>query len=99
MIIEKADGSFHAALGGSGGSRIFGAVAQVLVHLERGMNVSAAVEAPRLHDQIFPQNVSLETGFDRSLVKELQDKGHTVVEFDINLGIAEGKYFDEAPFG
>ena len=91
VIIEKADGTFYAALGGSGGSRIFGAVAQVMTHLERGLNVSAAVEAPRFHDQIFPRNVSLETGFDRSLIKDLQSKGHKVVEFDINLGIAEGR--------
>jgi gamma-glutamyltranspeptidase / glutathione hydrolase / leukotriene-C4 hydrolase len=61
-IVEYADGSLYTALGGSGGSRIFGAVAQVLLNMEWGMDVSAAVEEPRLHDQLYPAMVTLETG-------------------------------------
>jgi gamma-glutamyltranspeptidase/glutathione hydrolase/leukotriene-C4 hydrolase len=61
-IVERPDGSLYTALGGSGGSRIFGAVAQVLLNLEWGMDVSAAIEAPRLHDQLYPALVTVETG-------------------------------------
>lgn len=61
-IVERPDGSLYTALGGSGGSRIFGAVAQVLLNLEWGMDVSEAIEAPRLHDQLYPAMVTVETG-------------------------------------
>lgn len=61
-IVERPDGSLYIALGGSGGSRIFGAVAQVLLNVEWGMDISAAVEAPRLHDQLFPAMVTIESG-------------------------------------
>ncbi|KAJ9096809.1 hypothetical protein QFC21_005080 [Naganishia friedmannii] len=60
-IVERPDGSLYTALGGSGGSRIFGAVAQVLLNLEWGMDVSEAIEAPRLHDQLYPAIVTVET--------------------------------------
>jgi gamma-glutamyltranspeptidase / glutathione hydrolase / leukotriene-C4 hydrolase len=54
-IIENADGSFHVAIGGSGGSRIFPAVFQAIVNMDDwGMNVQQAVEFGRLHDQLYP---------------------------------------------
>jgi len=61
-IVEYADGTLYTAIGGSGGSRIFGAVAQVLFNMDWGMDVMNAIEAPRLHDQLFPATVTLETG-------------------------------------
>lgn len=62
MIAEYEDGSFYAAMGGSGGSRIFGAVAQSFLNLEWGMDISEAIEAPRVHDQLFPPTVTIESG-------------------------------------
>ena len=49
-IIEHADGSFYTAIGGSGGSRIFGAILQVLLNLDWGLDVSTAIESGCLHD-------------------------------------------------
>ncbi|KAK4688922.1 hypothetical protein P7C73_g1180, partial [Tremellales sp. Uapishka_1] len=91
-ILEYPNGTLYAVLGGSGGSRIFGAIAQVLINLESGMNLSEAIEAPRIHNQIIPATTTLEVGpegMDEVLVKSLRKKGHDVVPFDINLGIAE----------
>lgn len=84
-IVEHGSGALYASLGGSGGSRIFGAVAQVLLNLDWGMNVSAAVEEPRLHDQLFPAMVTLETAFESEFVDALKERGHNVTMFDINL--------------
>ncbi|KAJ9108666.1 hypothetical protein QFC20_003365 [Naganishia adeliensis] len=88
-IVERPDGTLYTALGGSGGSRIFGAVAQVLLNLEWGMDVSAAIEAPRLHDQLYPALVTVETGFEQEFTDVLREKNHNVTYFDINLGVAE----------
>ncbi|BGP26144.1 hypothetical protein JCM10295v2_005087 [Rhodotorula toruloides] len=79
----------YLSLGGSGGSRIFGAVAQTLLNLDWGHDLSSAVEAPRVHHQLLPAYVSIESTFRPDLVKELKARGHDVTLFDINIGIAE----------
>lgn len=88
-IIEHEDGSFALAIGGSGGSRIFGSVAQTLVNLEWGADLSEAIEAPRIHHQLLPVQVSVETTYDEHILDALRQKGHEVDYLDINLGIAE----------
>ncbi|CAE6430634.1 unnamed protein product [Rhizoctonia solani] len=88
-IMEHASGKFYLTLGGSGGSRIFGAIIQTIVNLDRGMNVSGAIEAPRVHDQLFPTLVSIESGFGDKELEALKQRGHNTSVFDINLGVAE----------
>lgn len=56
-IIETEDGRFILAVGGSGGSRIYGAVAQTLMLLDWGYDLLHAVEEPRVHDQLLPAYV------------------------------------------
>lgn len=82
----------RAVLGGSGGSRIFPSVAQVLINLACGDNLSKAIERPRLHDQILPALTTLEVGpkgVDKNWIKEIQAYGHKIGQFDINVGAAE----------
>ncbi|PWN95389.1 gamma-glutamyltranspeptidase [Tilletiopsis washingtonensis] len=88
-IIEHPDGSFFLSIGGSGGSRIFGAVAQVLYNLDWGMDLSAAIERPRLHHQLLPASVSAETTINEELVEALRARGHDVDMVDINMAVAE----------
>lgn len=54
VIVEDDEGRFRMAVGGAGGSRIFGSVFQVLLNVAEGMDVRAAVEAGRAHDQVRP---------------------------------------------
>jgi gamma-glutamyltranspeptidase/glutathione hydrolase/leukotriene-C4 hydrolase len=56
-IIESDDGRFILAIGGSGGSRIFGAVVQTLLLLDWGYDLQHAVEEPRVHNQLLPAYV------------------------------------------
>ncbi|EMD37801.1 hypothetical protein CERSUDRAFT_50406 [Gelatoporia subvermispora B] len=83
-IIEHEDGSFWLAIGGSGGSRIFGSVFQVILNLGWGMDVSAAVEYGRLHDQLFPSVVDADDVYSRMILDGLREKGHNVTVSDIN---------------
>lgn len=76
-------------LGGSGGSRIFGSVAQVMLNLDWGYDLSHAVEEPRAHDQLLPRYVSVESGYRQDLLDALRARGHNLTLFDINVGIAE----------
>ncbi|KAG8888122.1 hypothetical protein FRB99_004156, partial [Tulasnella sp. 403] len=60
-ILEHESGEVFLTLGASGGSRILGAILQVIIHhLDLGMDISAAVEQPRVHDQLFPMETSIE---------------------------------------
>ncbi|KAJ6593887.1 gamma-glutamyltranspeptidase [Mycena capillaripes] len=75
-IVEHADGSFAAAVGGSGGGRIFGAVFQVLLNLDWGLDVSAAVEYWRVHTQLVPEIVDADLGYPADVLAGLLARGH-----------------------
>jgi gamma-glutamyltranspeptidase/glutathione hydrolase/leukotriene-C4 hydrolase len=84
-------------LGGSGGSRIFPSLVQVLLNLQCGLNLSEAIERPRVHNQIVPPVTTLEVGPEgvkgewRELVDGLEARGHKMGLFDINIAISEGE--------
>ncbi|KAF7361903.1 hypothetical protein MVEN_00534900 [Mycena venus] len=75
-IIEYEDGSFAAALGGSGGSRIFGAVFQTLLNLDWGLDASQAVEFGRVHTQLLPEMVDVDEGYPEDILTGLLVRGH-----------------------
>ncbi|KAH9847137.1 gamma-glutamyltranspeptidase [Lenzites betulinus] len=83
-ILEHEDGSFYAAIGGSGGSRIFPAVFQVLLNMDWNMDASAAIESGRLHDQLFPTMVDADDILSPSLLDTLREKGHNITVSDTN---------------
>lgn len=88
-ILENEDGSFYLAIGGSGGSRIFPAIGSVLTNLEFGLDLSEAIERPRIHHQLLPPQAQVETGFDDDLIQSLKDRGHEVLMTDINWALSE----------
>ena len=80
-IIEHAlNNSFYAALGGSGGAKIFPAIVAVLVNIVDGWadDVSGAVEVPRAHDQLYPLQVEVDETMEADLVEGLRRRGHNV---------------------
>jgi gamma-glutamyltranspeptidase/glutathione hydrolase len=67
--------------GSPGGSHIISTVLQVIVNvLDYGMDVAAAVAAPRLHHQWLPDEVRVEHGFADDTLAALRAKGHRVIE-------------------
>jgi len=66
--------------GASGGPTIISAVFQIISNvLDYNMDVSAAVNAPRIHHQHFPDELVLdEGGFTVEQVRELEALGHAV---------------------
>ncbi|TYJ52700.1 gamma-glutamyltransferase [Cryptococcus floricola] len=84
--------TLYAVLGGSGGSRIFPSIAQVVLNLFSGKDISKSIEEYRLHNQIVPDLTTMEVGPEgenRELVEGLKAKGHKIGEFDVNIGISE----------
>lgn len=95
-ILEHTDGSLYLVLGGSGGSRIFGAVANVILGADDVLSkheqarstdwidISQAVEAPRAHDQLYPSITDLDSTFDQVSLDGLIARGHNITVQDIN---------------
>ena len=78
-IFEHSDGSFLFAVGAAGGTRIYTAVLQtILGALDYGLNVSAAIEAPRAHHTLYPNIADLDNAFKAELVDGLRVRGHNV---------------------
>ncbi len=78
-ILEHEDGSFNVALGGSGGSRIFGAVLQVLLGIDVwGLDASAAIEFGRAHNQLYPALTDVDDTLPAEDIEALRIRGHNV---------------------
>ena len=74
------DGKPFLITGSPGGSRIITTVLQVIVNvIDRGMDVAAAVAAPRLHDQWLPDQIYIEPGFSDEAIAALEAGGDKVV--------------------
>ncbi|WVQ84044.1 gamma-glutamyltransferase [Cryptococcus sp. DSM 104549] len=90
--------SLYAVLGGSGGSRIFPSITQVILNLfshpanARGAHLSEAIEAYRVHNQVVPDLTTLEVGpegVDEVWLGGVEGRGQKVGQFDVNIGISE----------
>ena len=61
-------------------ARIISSTVQSIWHLvEHGMSLAHALAVPRLHDQLMPNHVTFEDGFNRGVVESMAEKGHEVV--------------------
>ncbi len=90
------DGQPFASLGTPGGSRIIGALAQIIINLiDFEMEIDAAIEAPRVH--AFDSTLHVEGRIDETVVDPLRALGHPVKvheDFDNYFGGAQGIVFD-----
>jgi gamma-glutamyltranspeptidase / glutathione hydrolase len=78
--IVLKDGKPYLVTGSPGGSRIITTVLQVVVDvIDRGMDIAAAVSAPRLHNQWMPDQVFAEPGVAEDVIAALQARGDKVV--------------------
>ena len=77
--IVLKDGKPVLVTGTPGGSRIISAVLQVIINtIDHGMDVAAAVAAPRLHHQWLPDEVRVER-LSRGSARRVAAKGHQLI--------------------
>ena len=80
-LVFRADGSPWFATGSPGGSRIITTVLQVLLNrMVHGLNLASAVAAPRIHSQLWPDQLLIEQGLSPDTIKLLEAMGHILVK-------------------
>ncbi|XP_065664293.1 glutathione hydrolase 1 proenzyme [Hydra vulgaris] len=79
VILLDSHKNVRLVTGGSGGSIITTAVAQVIMnHLWFGMSMRDAVQQPRVHSQLVPSVVYVEPRMPEKVLEELKKRGHDV---------------------
>ncbi|KAJ8959097.1 hypothetical protein NQ318_022354 [Aromia moschata] len=79
-ILTDRNGDVKLVVGASGGTKITTSVAQVIMRtLWFGQNIKEAVDAPRLHHQLYPMEVEYEYGNLKQVVEGLKALGHKLI--------------------
>jgi gamma-glutamyltranspeptidase/glutathione hydrolase len=74
------DGVLVMATGSPGGSTIISTVLQIILNvIDHGLNVAEAENAPRAHDQLWPDELRIERGMSPDTIRLLEAMGHKVV--------------------
>ncbi|MDC0534510.1 gamma-glutamyltransferase [Francisellaceae bacterium] len=88
IVLDK-DGKPFLATGSPGGSRIITTVLQVILNvIDHNLNIQTAVSLPRMHNQLWPDEIRLEQGFSDDTIHILEVMGHKVKPIDA-MGSAE----------
>jgi gamma-glutamyltranspeptidase/glutathione hydrolase/leukotriene-C4 hydrolase len=78
VVLDK-NNDVRLVIGGSGGSKIITAVAQVIINnLWINTNIKDCIDAKRFHHQLFPEVLEAEVGTDKPLRAFLLGKGHAL---------------------
>jgi len=85
-IVLDEEGNVRMVIGAAGGKYIATALAQVLMNYYWfGDNLKDAVSKPRLHSQLFPNMVLVESTFPKKYIKGLRKYGHKYFTNDTTL--------------
>ena len=96
-IVLRKDGSLWFAVGARGGPRIISAVMQTVTNvIDHNMDIQAAIDAPRIHHQWFPDELYFEPfGLSPDSKKILESYGHKFAARPGNIASATGIMIDE----
>ena len=79
VFTDQKTGDVRLVIGGSGGTKITTTIALVAIrHLWFGENIKEAIDAPRIHHQLFPDKINYEKNFPKELLDGLAKLGHTL---------------------
>lgn len=95
-IVLRKDGSLWFALGARGGPRIISAVTQSVINvIDHDMDIQAAIDAPRIHHQWFPDQILYEPyGMSPDTLDVLTSYGHRFADQPGNVASATGIMID-----
>lgn len=96
-IVLRKNGTVWFAVGARGGPRIITAVLQTVINvIDHEMNIQQAIDAPRLHQQWFPDEIAFEAyGLSGDTRAALERLGHKFDDKPGNIASATGIMIDE----
>jgi gamma-glutamyltranspeptidase / glutathione hydrolase len=96
-IVLRKDGSPWFALGARGGPRIITAVLQSVINMiDYDMNIQEAIDAPRIHQQWYPDEVIYEPlGMSPDTLRLLESFGQKFADRPANIASATGIAIEE----
>jgi gamma-glutamyltranspeptidase / glutathione hydrolase len=96
-IVLRKDNSLWFALGARGGPRILTTSLQCVINvIDHDMNIQAAIDAPRIHHQWFPDEIVSEPfGMSPDTRKILENMGHIFSAKQSNIASATGIMIDD----
>ncbi|RUS29961.1 gamma-glutamyltranspeptidase [Jimgerdemannia flammicorona] len=98
--IIECDSKFEMALGAAGGSRIVTATLAVILNvLDFNMNIRDAIEASRIHHQLIPNAIYVESGWPEEILKSLRQRGHELIMYDKGIPVSEVQAVMRLPDG
>ncbi|CAL8115600.1 unnamed protein product [Orchesella dallaii] len=78
-IFTDSEGKVRLVIGGAGGTQITTSVTLVAIrNLWFGENIKEAIDARRMHHQLYPMRIDCEAGFSSDIVEGLEAIGHVV---------------------
>lgn len=84
------------SVGAAGGPTIISQTLQNLVNiLDLKMSVEASIAAPRVHHQWSPDELKIEAAIGEDIMAALKERGHTLQENKIGIGVSQGVMWDE----
>jgi gamma-glutamyltranspeptidase/glutathione hydrolase len=91
-IVLDPDGALLLVIGTPGGPTIISTVTQIISNIiDHGMDLAAAIAAPRVHHQAIPDVIKYErAGLAEAVVEELRRMGHELEERTDHSGQAAG---------
>lgn len=95
-IVLKKDGSLWFAVGARGGPRIISAVMQTVINvIDHDMDISEAIDAPRIHHQWLPDQINYEPyGMSPDTMNVLTGYGHRFADGPGYIASATGIMID-----
>ncbi|OAD61360.1 Gamma-glutamyltranspeptidase 1 [Eufriesea mexicana] len=88
-ILVDSNDDVKMVVGASGGTKITTTVSQIMAKiLWMGQTVKEAVDAPRIHHQLFPTEVAYEYGVPKQVIDGLKKIGHKTVRYRVRGSVA-----------
>jgi gamma-glutamyltranspeptidase / glutathione hydrolase len=96
-FVLRPDGSLWFAVGSPGGPTIINTVLQVITNvIDFDMNIQQAVDAPRIHHQWLPDEITYEPfGLSADTFRALEARGHRITQKPRYMGDAQGIMVEE----
>lgn len=88
ILVDK-NGDVKMVIGASGGTKITTTVAQIVAKiLWMGQTVKQAMDAPRIHHQLYPSEIFYEYGIQKQVVDGLKKIGHKTSRYRVRGSVA-----------